>query len=107
MTTDTIKQVMMVHDAFRLNITTHDDTYIMGFVEEVTAWGEDGDNEYEVYIWDLYLKWDQCFHFSFGENKDGGGYLHICGKENVQRHNQLMNELLEYARKHIASWYEL
>ena len=48
--------------------------------------------EAEVYAHGC-IKWDGCSHVYIGENDDGGGYLHLCGRGSWQAHIAIMAHL--------------
>lgn len=49
------------------------------------------------------IKWDGCSHVWFGD-QDNDGYLHLCGKLDWDRHNQIMEQLYQLAAKTITRY---
>jgi hypothetical protein len=74
-------------------------------VFEVISWSEnektgcvDVPHEIEPYI-SGFIKWDGCCHFYFGG--DIRGYLHLCGKDCIEKHHKIIDYLYDLAKKTI------
>lgn len=74
---------------------------------EVTAWFENEDGSYKIadedtepYVSGMF-KWDACCHIYFNS------YLHLCDKENFEKHVRLVTFLYEYARELLLQSPEL
>lgn len=47
-----------------------------------------------------FIKWDDCGHLWFGEDdKDGGGYVHMCGRHDMENWVKLLNALFEGSKE--------
>jgi len=92
---------------FQYTIESYDDHHITFLVYEVNSWSMNPEtNEFDVVSdTDLYLraymKWDGCYHFWFGDND---GYLHLCGNDYIEKHIQVMNRCLEFAKTKIKKY---
>ena len=94
---------------FLLVLDDKDKSYKISFkIYSVITWSKnEKTGKFEPCQVALYLtgmiKWDGCSHLWFGEKENGvqDGYLHLCGKAYWMMHNQLMNELYDYAEKTI------
>lgn len=92
---------------FLLDVTEVKSHYMNGVVYEVTAWSGNETKEpveVEQYM-DVYIKWDGCSHYTFGE-EGGNGYLHLCGAEYIERHCKAVKAVYEYASKVIEAFDE-
>lgn len=65
--------------------------YVEFNMEEVTEWESDESiSKTEPYLRGT-VKWDGCMHLWFGDN----GYMHFCGKRDIERHKKVMDTLCE------------
>ena len=73
-------------------------------VYEVTEWTTEYDtiepSATELYL-TAYMKWDNCFHFWFGEED---GYLHLCGKYYIDGLKQVLDACYELAKEKIKAF---
>ena len=71
-------------------------------VNEWDSTGEPALSNTALYVSGL-VKWDGCAHFWFGQDD---GYLHFCGKSDIELHERIMSLIWHYCRENINGFDE-